>query len=209
MAFRSARAVVPSRGGGEDRAVVVEIPGGLVLALADGAGGTSGGAAAADLVVDRVARNRGPIDPVRVLEELDRQISKIRDGGQCTGVIVLVTEEGISGASVGDSDAWIIADSDAWVVGEGSIEELTAYQQRTPLLGSGHAVVMPFSAPPLGPEAVLLVGSDGLFKYVRRDKITALTRTGTLEQLPGRLVELARLPGGALQDDVAVLVCRR
>lgn len=55
----------------------------------------------------------------------------------------------------------------------------------------------------------LVVGSDGLFKYAPRVRLLELVRTTDLDLLPAALVQLARLPSGGLQDDIAVVVCRR
>ena len=193
--YRVAHVVTSARAAGDDRLAVVALESGLVIALADGAGG--GGAAAADEVIAAVERAaRGPFDPVALLRELDARLR--RSGGQTTAVVLLVSEAGISGASVGDSEAWVVdADSDV---------ALTGHQQRKPLVGSGSATPVPLGAPPLA--GTLLVASDGLFKYAPRARLLELVRSSGVETLPGALVQLVRLPSGGLQDDVAVVVCR-
>ena len=63
-----------------------------------------------------------------------------RSGGQTTGVVAFVRSDGsISGASVGDSVAWLISPA-------GELTDLTAYQRRKPLLGSGEALPVVFDA---------------------------------------------------------------
>ena len=71
---------------------------------------------------------------------------------------------GIAGASVGDSQAWMID--------EGEIVSLTAEQNRKPLLGSGQAIPVGFNQPPL--HGILVAGTDGFFDYAKRDDIIRL-----------------------------------
>ena len=89
-----------------------------------------------------------------LLAKVDKQIS---DGnGETTGVVVAVSEQGVVGASVGDSAAWLIS--------EDGFDNLTAAQLHKPLIGSGRAKPASFVRNALG-EQVLLLGSDGLVKY--------------------------------------------
>jgi serine/threonine protein phosphatase PrpC len=99
---------------------------------------------------------------------------------------------------VGDSVAWAIT-------GDGRID-LTCNQQRKPLLGSGAARPVAFSAAPLA--GTLLLGSDGLAKYARSDDIAAIARGNDLTTVARELVNLVRLPSGSLQDDVAICLVR-
>src|SRR5262245_16836768 len=119
--------VAPAHGAGEDRANVVTVGDGLLLVLADGAGGTSGGAAAADGVVSmaRDFRPRTAEDCVRFLEDVDRRILRI---GETTAVIAFATDRVVFGASLGDSGACLF--------GPHGVTDLTENQKRKPLLGS-------------------------------------------------------------------------
>jgi hypothetical protein len=45
-----------------------------------------------------------------------------------------------------------------------------------------------------------------LFKYVPHDRIQRLVRTLPIDAAAAALVEAARLPSGALCDDIAVIV---
>jgi PPM family protein phosphatase len=110
-----------------------------------------------------------------------------------------LSDRAVTGASVGDSEAWIINES--------GVHDLTAGQQRKPLIGSGRATPMPFAADAVG--GTLVIATDGLFKYVPAARIVEIARALDLDQIPGRLVEAARLRSGALQDDVAIVACRR
>lgn len=110
-------------------------------------------------------------------------------------VIAIVIEAGVvRGASVGDSEAWIISG--------GQIVDLTVAQNRKPLLASGEAVPVELGPTPFAGR--LLVGTDGLFKYARAERIAAVASAEPVARAVEDLVDLARLSNGSLQDDVAV-----
>lgn len=185
--------VVPRRGIGEDRATAIALHDRIVIALADGAGGTGRGAGAADAVIAAV--NADPTrDPAALLEALDdpKQVAL----GQTTAIVLAIRGAEITGASVGDSAAWLI---------DRDILDLTVDQQRKPLLGAG-AIVTPFTAAFTG---TLLVASDGLVRYARRDAIVRAVAEPDLEAAADQLVAAARLPNGELQDDLALVLARR
>jgi len=56
--------------------------------------------------------------------------------------------------------------------------------------------------------ATLLLATDGLLKYGRRDRIAVLARGADLQAAVLQLAELPRLRSGALPDDVGVILCR-
>jgi serine/threonine protein phosphatase PrpC len=116
--------------------------------------------------------------------------------GQATAVIAIIIDGQVWGASVGDSGAWLISSS--------GIVDLTQNQKRKPFLGSSNAVPIGFG--PQVCENRLLLGSDGLFKYVADERIRDLSSSLPLAHAAAALVDSARLPSGALQDDVAVIV---
>jgi serine/threonine protein phosphatase PrpC len=190
----------------QDRASVIPTESGLVLVLADGAGGLAGGALAADAVVAAVtaacAGRRSNLGSaqfwVDVLEGADVQLATRHHGGQSTAVICAV-DRGIVGAAVGDSVAWIVHPS--------GVADLTNAQTKRPLIGSGQAAVVPIASE-MG-DRTLLLASDGLAKYASRAKIAMTALDADLARSTGRLLELARLRSGALQDDVSVVLCRR
>ena len=195
-------------GGGHDRVDALVSGQACVLAIADGMGGRSGAAEAAQVWIDVV---RGATqEPARwadtdywldLMARADRAIRDDPRAGETTAVVAVMTAAGLFGASVGDSGAWLIGD-DAY-------EDLSKSQIHKPGLGTGMATPVPFyrKKPPAG---TLLVATDGLLKYSWPEKICATVRaTESVNALPKALIDLVRMPRGGLQDDVAVAVARR
>jgi len=104
------------------------------------------------------------------LREIDCRIGV----GQSTAVVVDLRADAISGASVGDSRAWIIHDCE--------LIDLTTNQIRKPLLGSGEAQPVSFSFGPL--IGTLIVATDGFCNYVKRDQLTRLIAQADFLELP-------------------------
>ena len=73
-----------------------------------------------------------------LLTLLDREMVAIGAFGETTGVVVVLSDSGVFGASVGDAGAFIISKT--------GLENLTANQIRKPFLGSGRAVQFPSHA---------------------------------------------------------------
>ena len=194
-AFQYMVAIESSRGAGQDRATVVHVPGGLVIALADGAGGTANGALAASAVIDAV-QERPASDPMVLLDELDDPERLGR--GETTAVIASVRCGSVFGASVGDSGAWLIEGT--------STIDLTRAQRRKPLLG---AMCIPIAfSDAFTASRTLLVASDGLFRYAKPADIARVAQLPDLAEAARALIELVRLPSKALQDDASIVLCR-
>jgi serine/threonine protein phosphatase PrpC len=187
------------RAGGQDRAAAWPREPGLIVALAEGAGGVGGGASAAQAIVD-AAQAWTPLGKTAddLIRDLDRGLSSTT-GGQSTAVILSLLATGIVGASVGDSGAWIVR--------EGSAEDVTGAQCRKPLVGSGGCAPVAFTAGPLR-GGTLLVASDGLLKYAKPSDITRVAGQGDLRSAASELVGLVTLRSGEVPDDVAVVLCR-
>lgn len=184
-------------GTSQDRARVYRTSGGVLVALADGAGGTARGARAAQAIVDAAASPDALRDPCALLATVDRDVARL-GRGESTAVLVAIRGGVIGGASAGDSGAWLV-DADDTV-------ELTAGQARKPFVGAG---CTPTAIPPtpLGART-LLVASDGLLRYARHADIARAARIADLSLAVHVLVELVRMPSGALHDDVTVVLCR-
>ena len=193
--------IQPMRGTGQDRAAVFERDdGGLTIALADGAGGTSNGEIAAQAVLDTVQVLAGSdADWSVILQTLDRDTARLH-GGQTTAIVVVLGDAAIRGASVGDSEAWL-------VYGDQRIEALTANQVHKPLLGSGAHVTR--TAEVDLAEATLLVASDGLFRTAKPMDIARIARMANLDLAASALVDLVRTDVGNVVDDVSIVLVRR
>jgi serine/threonine protein phosphatase PrpC len=167
--------------------------------VADGAGGTGSGAAASSRLIEfATKRGAASTDWFDALLAFDDELSARRSGGQTTGVVAFVHNDGrIVGASVGDSVAWLISPG-------GELTDLTEHQRRKPLLGSGEALPVVFDSNPCGGR--LLLATDGLVNYAPVDRIRALAMQGSVAEAAAALVDCVRLPSGGLQDDVAVVV---
>jgi serine/threonine protein phosphatase PrpC len=185
------------RGRGQDRVRLLALERGLFAVIADGAGGLVGGAAAADAICHALvyadSSNREDW-----LTRRDQMLAGSSSTGCAAAVVVSISEDGtIDGASVGDCEAWIF--------GQGGPIELTESQHRKPLLGTGAAAPVRFTAHLS--NGTLLVASDGLWKYMKHAAIAGMAVIRPLEAAVAALVDGVRLRSGALQDDVAVMIC--
>jgi serine/threonine protein phosphatase PrpC len=192
--------VLPASGAGEDRAIAVSTAGGYMVAVADGAGGTGDGAAAADSLIaflSKLTEKAGATDWFAALCTFDDDLAARPSGGQTTGVVAFINVDSVIGASVGDSSAWLITPA-------AEVTDLTALQRRRPLLGSGEALPVQFEAELRGGR--VLLASDGLFKYATAGRICTLAMQGSVADAVHALANCVRLPSGDLQDDVAVVL---
>ena len=186
----------------EDRAVVHEIEDGWIVAVADGAGGISHGDRAAEVFVQCVAsllkEKYQPNDErtwTTLLARSDATLYHETNCGQTTALVLAITSREIVGASVGDSEAWLSTSS--------GCHNLTAAQRRKPFLGSGCAAPMPFRH--RRPDGMLLVATDGLFKYSDTADIRAALKL-PLDEAGRTLARLPRLADGRLADDLGMVV---
>jgi serine/threonine protein phosphatase PrpC len=184
----------------QDRVEILHFHYQTVFIVADGAGGRSGAAEAAELMIRCVREAAADLgraeDCFRLLNQMDQRIEQATECGETTGVIVVVSSDALFGANVGDSAAWLFTPD--------SKEELT--RVRKPYLGTGVAAPHQF-ARQLS-QGTLVVASDGLWKYTSLDLIEQKMRMGNPERLAGELGELVRLRSGAFPDDVSIATCR-
>lgn len=198
------RALLESAAGeseNQDRGAIIETFAGLVLAVADGAGGLSGGKQAATMAIDLVRKQanelRGTTSCVMLLQQLDLAVEQDKIAGETTCALAVVSGSEVYGASVGDSGVWII--------NENGFTNLTARQSRKPFIGSGVASPIPFDYTRTGREFVLLA-TDGLLKYTSPERIMATCReSAPADEIARHLIELVRYQSGALPDDVTVI----
>jgi serine/threonine protein phosphatase PrpC len=184
LAIHFATALASPREASDDRLLVEEVPAGLLVVVADGAGGLPGSARAAELFIARVrdgvsaafetTSGRAWAD---LLRTADQMIAADHAAGETTAVALLARTDLIVGASVGDSAAWIIRDDEPDV--------LTAHQD-VRRVGSGRAKPVAFWRPFL--DGTLVVGTDGLFAYTTKAAIAEVVLDAELDDLPRRLV---------------------
>lgn len=184
----------------------------LVFVVADGAGNPPGGGAASRRAVEIVRKaitGERPNDDAQIWAErlggIDRLLNRDKNAGETTAVVASIVVTGraaqIVGASVGDSEAWLITAN-----GNG-VERLTQRQARAPLLGSSTALPVPFTSD--WTEGTLLIATGGLFKYADHAQICITAASLELEQAAQNLLDLTRMSNGRLQADVGLLLCRR
>ena len=187
----------------QDRGLVLHDGPRLVLCIADGAGGRSGGAEAASLAVklirDDVFRLNNGAACVEALRLMDEAMARDSVAGETTCALAIVTPEEIFGASVGDSGVW-------WIPENGNLLILTEGQQRKPFVGSGGAWPVPFQR--RNQPGWLLLATDGLLKYTSAERIVGVCREQPVEVATRQLIELVRYASGGLPDDVTVVLAK-
>ncbi|MGP8202215.1 MAG: PP2C family serine/threonine-protein phosphatase [Limisphaerales bacterium] len=185
----------------QDRGLIIHDGPRTLLCVADGAGGRSGGAAAADMAVELVRQNvslMGDADLcAEVLCKMDSAIAADQVAGETTCAVAIVTPEEIFGASVGDSGVWVIPQNQTYV-------DLTRAQQRKPFIGSGGAWPVPFQLP--RNVGLLLVATDGLLKSISVEWIIAACREHAPDVAAQMLIGLVQYPSGSLPDDVTIIL---
>ena len=132
----------------------------------------------------------------RLLHQVDWNLAGDLNGAETTGVVIVIESTRLFGASCGDSGARLYR-RDATL-------DLVPTGRTKPFLGSGKALVSEFEAEM---EGVLVVATDGLWKYAKASDIAATVRGAPPERLAAALSELPRLRSGNLPDDIAVVTC--
>lgn len=177
------------QGRGEDRLAIWLDGDRLLVIVCDGAGGIPGGARAADLACAALLRG-APEDPAALLSRVDLALEADPFAGECTAVVAWASPEGAWGASCGDSAAFVDG------------VEVTRGQHRKRRLGSGRA--RPVSFRQSGRR--LLVCTDGLSGVVRGEALASALAARRLSGSCQALVDAARMPGGELVDDLALVL---
>jgi len=177
----------------------------LVVVVADGGGGMRGGEAASRglvTVVGAAVNDLGfeleHMQPwVDLFKATDAALSA-NGAGETTGVVVVLGPRGVFGVSAGDSEAGVVTAT--------AFDDLTVGQQTRQRLGSNRVTPASFERAALA--GVLVIASDGLFKYAATDVIARIVRNNAIGAAAEHLVDLVRLRSGKVADDVAVVLVR-
>jgi hypothetical protein len=121
-------AIESYRGRCEDRVAVFNAVERTVIVVADGAGGAGSGDIAAESVVREIETEFPRIHSADQWAETLRQIDCRISPGESTAVIVDIRPYGIAGASVGDTEAWIINDGQIFDLTKTKIENRCSVQ---------------------------------------------------------------------------------
>jgi serine/threonine protein phosphatase PrpC len=196
------------RNDNQDRVTMFEHCGSMIVAVADGVGGRAGGGEAAQSAIEQIRDAIHTVDNTSVLlrtafwtqlvTEIDDAISDNAGVGETTLVALAIADNLVTGASVGDSGAWLISHQ--------RLRVLTEEQRTKPFLGSGAAFPVGFAAELA--DDTLLVATDGLLKYSSEEAICDMVRQQPLAKAPRLLLDMVRLRSGSLWDDTSVALCR-
>lgn len=178
-----------------------------IIALADGQGGRTGGAEAAQMAVGTAIQTAFSAPVQRLLSErfwtqllldVDKAVGNNPDAGFTTFVGVAVTEQKVVGVSSGDSQAVLISPTRIAVT-------LTANQKKNPPVGSQMCHPTPFSAP-FPANSRLLVMSDGVYKFVPSEMILSTVAELEAGDAIKAIRDLAVGRSGTLYDDFTLAI---
>lgn len=209
----------PAPGGEEnqDAALIATVPGaGLVLAVADGAGGYENGAWAARKAIEHISESIARTEPGElrntIVDGIERANESIKTSGSSAGttlVLAEISESMLRPIHIGDSTLLVTSNRGrikwqtiphsptGYAVEAGFMTENEAlhHDERhlvSNLLGHDAArieVGMPIR---LAPRDTLLLGSDGLFDNLATEQIVSIIRKGPLVKAAKELAELCR-----------------
>ncbi len=203
----------------EDAAAVMQIGAdALVLAVADGVGGTPAGREASNAAVQTLCRVLGELPPdtpqlrpaiLDAVEEANREVLALSRGAATTLVVAQLDATRLRSYHVGDSELMAVGQRGlikqrvvphsptGFAVEAGLLDEDEAMQhaQRHVLfnvIGSPDMRVEVGPAVQLAVRDTVLLASDGLFDNLFIDEIVDTIRKGPLSAAADRLVERAR-----------------
>lgn len=229
------QAGVPTRPN-EDRYLIHRLrDGSVLLAVADGLGGNVSGGVAAQIVqkqlkrIDTIEVDREEKTLFTIAREIDRHIHRIKEADPAiknagsTLLAVLLRQNGACWVHVGDSRLYLLRNGTLaqitkdqtlarFLVEESEItdqEALTHYSRHVMDQWVGCGDVTPETGRlELAAKDLLILSSDGFYKYVPEDFLSATaSRDMSLEARAGMLVRAAIERGGT--DDITIVLAKR
>lgn len=215
----------------QDEAVATELAGGAVLlAVADGVGGSPGGDEASLTAMNalvREATERGAGGLAQAIAEANSRVFELQrtrpDWANMATTLVAATIDGDAAivANLGDSRAYAflggrlqqVSRDDSWVSdvvesGQLTLEQAERHPYRnvvTKGLGIPGGTEPAFYSVELGEGDALLLATDGLFKMLPDDEIERiLAGAGDAENAAAALVDAANAAGG--MDNIGVAI---
>ncbi|MEZ6006222.1 MAG: PP2C family protein-serine/threonine phosphatase [Planctomycetota bacterium] len=204
-------------GGNQDGCAVVPLGGddGVLLVLADGAGGLPAAERAAEVVIDAFlkafAETKGALRErvLTAIESADQALAALKVGAGSTIAVAHVRADGVRSFHVGDSGVMLVGQRGrrvfesiahspvGYAVEAGVLDENEAlvHEDRhlvSNMLGGGDARIEMSSRIPMGARDTLLLASDGLFDNLPADAIVDTIRKGPLEGAAEALGTAAR-----------------
>jgi PPM family protein phosphatase len=203
--YEHVQALASGRPRSQDSVGIFERSETVVVVVADGGGGMRGGESASRClvaVVGSAVNDLGfelqSVQPWIDLFRATDMALAVNGAGETTGLVVALGARGLVGVSVGDSEAWVVTPT--------AVQDLTIGQQTKQRFGSNRATPTAFQRPALG--GVLLIASDGLFKYASIEVIAHIVRSNAMKAAAELLVDLVRLRSGEVADDVSIVLVR-
>ncbi len=203
----------------------------LLLAVADGVGGSDGGAAASQLAVGWLEWGVSTTADAaaglsKAYASADEAVDGLGSGKRkpaTTLVAALVDGPQVWIANVGDSRAWIMGDGGlrqltedhSWVADQVRAGRLTPEEARTSqmrnvitrAIGTGDTAAPDLTGPlTLTPGETLVLTSDGLHGLLSEAEIAAVIASDELEDAARRLIQMANDAGGP--DNISVVIYR-
>lgn len=200
----------------QDATLVATAETGVVLAVADGVGGSRGGAEASRLAMDTLeqALHSSPGNGLRetVMDAFERADAAARTSsevGSTTLLVVEIQRGRLRTYNTGDSEAVIVGGRGkvklrtvahspvGYQVAAGVLDEQEALHHDlrhfiSNVVGSGQMRIDVGPSYALAPHDTLVLGSDGLFDNLTIEEIAEAARRGSAAEAVQVLVELAR-----------------